>query len=150
MSLQKYLSNLNSADSQWGIWINPDNIDDYRIGQFCFDNGGVLDSKICVGSLDKLSFGFQSHCDAIEQYLKENQYLYYKGKKVKVNKEAILDIYREGTFDTDFTEFLEGEAQDIMKIWAECEAEDFVNNKIPGIIEQALKDAAQESPYSFA
>ena len=100
--------------------------------------------------MDKLSFGFQSHCDAIEQYLKENQYLYYKGKKVKVNKEAILDIYREGTFDTDFTEFLEGEAQDIMKIWAECEAEDFVNNKIPGIIEQALKDAAQESPYSFA
>lgn len=149
MSLQKYLSNLNSADSQWGIWVDPDNVDNYRIGQFCFENGGILDSKICIGSLDKLSFGLQSQHDAIKHYLEENQ-LTYKDKKVEVNPENILQAWSDGNLDEEFAEFLDNQSRHIMNIWAEYEAEDFVNNKIPEIIEQALKDASQESPYSFA
>jgi len=150
MSLQNYLSNLNSADSQYGIWINPDNINDYRIGQFQFENGGILDGKICIGSLDQLSFGFQSQHDAIKQYLKENQLLAYEGKKVKVNQKEILQAWSDGNLDPEFSSFLEKKSQDIMQTWAEYEAEEFVNNKIPEIIEQALEDADQESPYSFA
>ena len=142
MSLQEYLSNLNSADSQWGIWVNPDNVDDYRIGQFCFENGGILDEKICIGSLDKLSFGFQSQHDAIKQYLKESEFLSYKGRKVKVNKKGILQSWSDGILDEDFSKFLEDKSQLIMKIWAEYQAEEFVNNEIPEIIEQALEDAS--------
>lgn len=149
VSLQEKLSNLNSADSQWGIWINPSNVDDYRVGQFCFENGGVLDDKICIGSLDKLSFGFQSQYNAVEHYLKENQFLAYKGRKVKVNQAGILQAWSDGYLDEDFSKFLEDEAKSIMETWAECEAEDFVNNKIPEIIEQALKDAEEESPYAY-
>jgi len=152
MSLQEYLSNLNSADSQWGIWVNPDNINDYRIGQFQFETGGILDGdgKICIGSLDKLSFGFQSQHDAIKQYLEENQLLAYEGKKVKVNQKEILQSWSDGNLDPEFSSFLEKKSQDIMQTWAEYEAEEFVDNQLPKIIEQALKDASQESPYSFA
>ncbi|MEY2910762.1 MAG: hypothetical protein RLZZ184_71 [Cyanobacteriota bacterium] len=149
MSLQKYLSNLNSADSQWGIWVNPNNINDYRIGQFQFENGGILDGKICIGSLDQLSFGYQSQLDAIKQYLEENQLLTFEGKKVKVNQKEILQAWSDGNLDPNFSSFLEEKSQDIMEMWASYEAEEFVNNKIPEIIEQALEDADQESPYSF-
>jgi hypothetical protein len=140
MSLQEYLSNLNSADSQWGIWVDPDNINDYRIGQFQIETGGILDGdgKICIGSLDKLSFGFQSQHDAIKQYLEENQLLIYKGKKVKVNKKEILQAWSDGNLDADFAKFLEQNSLNIMQVWSECEAEEFVNNKIPEI-EQALR-----------
>jgi hypothetical protein len=141
MSLQEYLSNLNCADShsQWGIWVNPNNINDYRIGQF--QNDGILDEKICIGSLDKLSFGYQSQHDAIKQYLEENQLLAYKGKKVKVNQKEILQSWSDGNLDADFAKFLEEKSQDIMQTWAECEAEGFVGNQLPKIIEQALEDA---------
>ena len=148
-TFQEKLSNLNSADSQWGIWVNPDNIDDYRVGQFCFENGGLLDNKICIGSLDKLSFGFQSQHDAIAHYLKENHLLAYKGRKVKVNKEKILQAWSDGYLDEDFSEFLEDEAKSIMEIWAKCASEEFVINQIPQIIEQALKDVEEESSYAY-
>lgn len=134
MSLQEYLSNLNCADSQWGIWVDPDNVDHYRIGQCCFETGGILDGKICIGSLDKLSFGFQSQHDAIKQYLEENQLLIYKGKKVKVNQKEILQSWSDGNLDPEFSSFLEKKSQDIMQTWAEYEAEEFVNNKIPEIL----------------
>ena len=138
MSLQEKLSNLDSADSQWGIWVNPDNIDDYRVGQFCFENGGILDEKICIGSLDRLSFGFQSQHNAIKHYLEENEFLIYKGRKVKVNKKEILRAWSDENLDEEFAKFLESNSEDIMKIWAKYEAENFVNNEIPEIIKQAL------------
>jgi hypothetical protein len=150
MSLQEYLSDLNAADSQWGIWVNPDNINDYRIGQFQFENGGILDEKICIGSLEKLSFGFQSQHDAIKSCLEENKFLSYKSKKVKVNKKEILQAWSDGTLDPEFSSFLEKMSQPIMQTWAEYEAEEFIDNQLPKIIEQALEDASQESPYSFA
>ncbi|NBO72997.1 hypothetical protein EBV26_21395 [bacterium] len=145
MSLQEYLSNLNSADSRWGIWVNPGDVDDYTIRQFSSENG----KYIWIGSLDKLSFGFQSQHDAIKQYLEENQLLTFKGKKVKVNQKEILQAWSDGNLDPSFSSFLEEKSQPIMKMWASYEAEEFVNTKIPEIIEQALKDASQESPYSF-
>ena len=145
MSLQNYLSNLNSADSQYGIWINPDNINDYIVAPFSSEN----EKYIFIGSLKKLSFGYQSQHDAIKQYLKENQLLAYEGKKVKVNQKEILQAWSDGNLDPNFSSFLEEKSQDIMQVWSECEAEEFVNNKIPEILEQALEDASQESPYSF-
>ena len=134
MSLQEYLSNLNCPEPQWGIWVNPDNVNDYIVAPCCSENR----KYILIGSLDKLSFGFQSQHDAIKQYLEENQLLIYKGKKVKVNKKEILQAWSDGNLDADFAKFLEQNSLNIMQVWSECEAQEFVNNKIPEI-EQALR-----------
>ena len=59
MKLESYLAELNSADETWGVWVDPENPDNYRIGQRCFENGGIKDEFVFIGSLQKLSFGFQ-------------------------------------------------------------------------------------------
>lgn len=142
-SLVDYLKSLNSAETQWGIWVNPENIDDYRIGQFQFENGGILDDWICIGSLDKLSFGFQSTSEAIAQFIKDNkELLNYKDRPVKVNLKGIIEAYGSGYLDDDFRAYLEEKAEEVERIWSEMEAEDFVSNKVPEIIEQALNDCA--------
>lgn len=128
-TLFEYLKNLNSSETQWGVWVNPTDLDDYRIGQYCFENGGILDDFVCIGSLHKLSYGFQSHYDALKEYLKENQIdfekasITYKGKEILVSKEGILTAYGNGILDKDFEEFLDNEIEDVCNIWASLEAE---------------------------
>lgn len=140
-SLVEYLATLNSAESQWGVWVNPENVDEYRVGQFIFDNGGIDDGWICAGRLDNLSFGFQSQRDAIEQYLKEsNGLIQYGDRRVKVNIPAIVEAWSNGYLDADFQEFLEERAESIEQIWAVEEAEGFVYNQLSLIIEQAQED----------
>lgn len=140
-SLQDYLQQLNSAESQWGIWVNPENpTEEYRIGQYCFENGGMADSWVCVGSLENLSFGFQSTYDAIKQFIEDSDdAVVYNGKVVKVNAKGILEAYSSGLLDEDFQEFLESEAAKIEAIWAEEESWDFVHNKMPDILEEVQK-----------
>lgn len=64
-TFHKYLSQLNTTDSQWGLYVNPRNFDDYRIGQEQFENGGLLDDKVYVGSLESMSYGYQSESEAL-------------------------------------------------------------------------------------
>jgi hypothetical protein len=71
------------------------------------------------------------------------------GRKIKVDTEGVLRAFSDGNLDEKFRSFLEEKAQIFEQTWAECEAEDFVNNEIPEIIEQALKDAEEESPYAY-
>jgi hypothetical protein len=138
--LVKYLANLNSADSQWGVWVNPENTDEYRIGQFQFENGGILDNWICIGSLDRLSFGYQSQSDAIAQYLQdENSRIKYKDRYISVSIKGIVEAYSNGNLDDKFQAFLEEEACVIQKFWSEMEAENFVCNELPDLIEEVLK-----------
>ena len=73
-SLAEYLACLNSSENQWGIWVNPCNLDDYRIGQFIFENGGMRDGKVCIGSLDSLSYGCQSESNALKSFFEINRY----------------------------------------------------------------------------
>ena len=142
-TLIDYLTCLNTSDSQWGLWVNPENVDEYRIGQFIFDNGGLDDGWVCVGRLDNLSFGFQHTSGAIKEYLDDNDCeLTYKGRTVKVNRDGILEAYSSGNLDQEFQEFLESEAESIMGVWAEEEAWGFVHNKLPEIIAQAQEAVA--------
>lgn len=141
VKLVEFLKNLDSAESHRGIWVNRENIDQYRIGEFSFENGGVLDHWICIGSLDKLSFGFQSWADAIAQYLEdENSFIKYKDKLVRVNIGGILDAYSNGLLDEDFREFLEEKAEEVQVIWSQMKAENFVINQIPKILSQAKEE----------
>jgi hypothetical protein len=154
LPLVEYLQNLNSAESLWGVWVNPENVDEYRIGQFQFENGGILDDWICAGSLDTLSFGHQSMEDAIEALLTNHSTRYkpgfvYKGKEVRVNVKGILEAYREGNLDFDFLQALESEAEAIANEWSKLEAEDFVYNKLPEIIEQ-FQESSKENTLIYS
>lgn len=140
--LQEYLQQLNSAETQWGIWVNPDNpTEEFRTGQFLFENGGLRDGWVCIGNLEELSFGSQSTYDAFEEYLKQNRnVIRYGGRTVKVNPRSLLDAYSSGNLSEGLVEFLEDEASDIEEEWAEVEAENFVENEPPDILEAALEE----------
>jgi hypothetical protein len=128
--LRDYLANLNSAESNWGIWVDPDNLDDYRIGQKIFENGGLLDEKVYIGNLEELSCGNQSQLEAIENFLSNRErYLHgiaefkYGERLVRCNTKAVLTAWSEDRLDSDFREFLESEAAEIEAEWAKNEAE---------------------------
>lgn len=136
MNLVEYLAQLNTCENQWSLWVNPENPDEYRVGQNIFENGGVLDGYINIGSLDSLSFGYQSITEALESYLNScgNEIL-YQGKKVKINSEAILEAYQSSRLSSDFELFLKSQAEEICETWAQEEADGFVENKLPKILE---------------
>lgn len=142
--LLDYLKGLNSAESQWGIWVNPENPqDEYRVGQYCFENGGVKDDWIHIGSLDDLSYGFQSMSEAIESYLSNLDCVQFKGRKVRVNKKAIVEAWSNGSLDDEFREFLESEAEAVKEVWADCEASAFVYDEMPEKIAAVLKERSE-------
>jgi hypothetical protein len=117
MSLAQYLASLNSSETQWSVYVDPANLDNYRVGQDCFENGGINDGFVGIGSLESLSFGFQSTADAIESLLESGR-IHYKGREVRVRSKAILDAYRDGDLDSGFQEFLEAECEEIKQVWA--------------------------------
>jgi hypothetical protein len=158
-SLANYLQALCSADSHQGIWVNPENIDEYRIGQFVFENGGIKDDWVCIGSLDRLSFGFQSEHDAIKSLLEEGDHPHnhskdirsytYNERKTWVSVKGILNAYNEGLLNPDFLESLAKDAELIMDEWAAFQSGYFVSDELPLIIEQALANRKEtELVYS--
>ena len=58
MKLKDRLMRFSSIENQWGIWadapFSPDS--DSRLGQTQFENGGLLDDKEFVGTLDLFNF----------------------------------------------------------------------------------------------
>lgn len=74
MNLFERLMNLESNDSSQGVWIDPDNYDDHRIGQICFENGEVLDDKIFIGTFEELQYLFASSSPE-ERELQVNYFL---------------------------------------------------------------------------
>lgn len=150
-ALRDYLKTLNSSDSQWGVWVNPKNpTEDHRIGQYCFENGGLLDGWILIGSLENLSFGFQSESDAFASWISDGQSehistltrtISFNDRDVHVNPEALYEAYTEGKLEKAFAGFIDNELQDITTEWADLAAEDFVENRLPEILESALAEA---------
>ena len=65
MRLQQRLENLSTSETQWGIWADaPFTADsESRIGQTQFENGGLLDSKVFVGTLYSLSLQIEEQID---------------------------------------------------------------------------------------
>ena len=142
-NLISYLSELNTSDNSWGLYVNPQNIDNYRIGQVCFENGGLLDKYVFVDTLDKLSFGSQSTYEILETYLSNNNGIgefTYKGKKSKCDVEAIFNAYLEGKLDINFYAFLEKEINYISNMWSTWSAENFVDEVLPDILNREKTD----------
>lgn len=152
---KNFLQQLNSAESQWGIWVNPENpTEEFRTGQFCFENGGIRDGWVCIGSLDKLSFGFQSNQDAFASWVSEGrsdslssdiESITYRNKRVDINPEALYEAWCNGDLDSEFAEFISKEVEEIKEIWSENQASDFVDNELPEILENA--NTAEEESY---
>lgn len=135
--LINYLAELNTADNSWGLYVDPKNIDNYRIGQICFENGGILDNYIFINTLDNLSFGFQSIREILESYLNSSNGIgefIYKGKKSKCNVETIINAYFEEKLDKEFHQFLKDDINSICNMWSLWEAENFVEEKLPNIL----------------
>lgn len=127
MKLVDYLAQLNTFDSSWGLYVNPANVDDYRIGQRIFENGGLLDDKVFADTLDNVSFADQSYSVAISCYIARcNNEIEYKGRKVKVNTEGILNAYHLYLLDKEFEDFLMCKAEEIHAEWAREDAERYV------------------------
>jgi len=117
-TLINYLATLNSNETQWGIWVNPENLDEFRIGQKIHQNGGVLDNYEYIGDCESLSYGFQSRQDAVKEVLENNPILLYQGKKVLFNKTALYEAYTNDALDADFENFLNAEAEKYEQQWA--------------------------------
>ena len=136
-NLTIFLSELNTADNTWGLYVNPNDINSYRIGQICFENGGLSDNYVFVDTLDNLSFGFQSIVEILKVYLNNNNGVgefIYTGKKSKCNVDAIISAYFEERLDKQFRQFLEEDINKICNMWSVWEAEAFVEEKLPEIL----------------
>lgn len=157
--LKEYLSKLNTSDSQWGLWVNPDNFDDFRIGQFCFENGGMIDDFVCAGDLSALSFGFQSYREAFSSRfdLKLKQapedFEWYASdhdqRFCQVNAEALFEAWEQWAWSGEskpahpMFEYIEKEVDAEIANKIKEEVDFFVGDTLPNIMEQAAKDEAQ-------
>lgn len=139
MSLLEYLTRLNSVDATWGIWVNPQNINDYRIGEIMHENGGMRDNKIFIGNLESLSFGFQSEEDALEHVLVHG--VEFKGRLIRCNRKAMKDAFFEKKLHPEFEQHLQQRVDLICEEWAHVEAENFIEQSIPQLLEQAHAEA---------
>jgi len=134
--LVKYLANLNTCDSNWGLYVNPDDLDDFRIGQRCFENGGLLDEKVYVGSLESLSFGHQDVCNYDVMDLLE---------RTEEGDYVIEGIVFNDPDDPRVADLLEERAEELAQYWAEEGAWNFVHFELPDILEEALEKRMSKS-----
>lgn len=119
-ALSRYIQSLNTTETQWGIYVNPHNpLEEYRIGQFCFENGGVSDNWVCIGSLESLSYSLQSEGDQIDDILR---YQSYKGRKTKFDADGIKEAYFENRLDPEFDQWLRDQVEEGCRLNAEYEA----------------------------
>jgi hypothetical protein len=62
--LVKYLSKLNSTETQWGIYVDPDDLNEYT----CNEHGGP-DGWVNIGTPESLGCGLQSTYEAVKAFL---------------------------------------------------------------------------------
>lgn len=136
-ALSEYLMGLNTSDSQWGLWVNPENpTEEFRIGQYCFENGGLDDDWVCVGSLDRLSFGFQSESEAFEDCFKISPI--FEGTPFEeMDEDEVYDLYCQEELPSDLQAQVDEYIEDWQSQAAEWEADYFVDQTLPEILESA-------------
>ena len=55
MSVEDFLSQLNTAQKNWGLWLNRDNGQDYHVGHYAFEHDQMPKHFIHVDNLDHLA-----------------------------------------------------------------------------------------------
>lgn len=148
MTLQEYLSQLNSASIEWGIWVDPKNPDNYRIGQFIHENGGLLDGWVGIGSLESLSYGNYCEPKVLDYILsshrgsEKSEYteFLFDGRIVKCHRESMKKAYFDNFLAPHLAEYLRKEVETISQVWAKEEASVFVSDLLPDILEAKSKE----------
>jgi hypothetical protein len=138
MTLVAYLAGLNSTETQWSIFVNPGNPDEYTCSQWDGPDGWVK-----IGSPESLSYGFQSVYEAVKSFLEGcGDSFEFNGRKVRFSLKGLLEAYSERNIagNDALWGWLESEAADIMAEWSQNEAELFVADQLPGILSQAKAD----------
>ena len=55
MTVEEFLTQLNIAQKGWGLWIDRNDIHNYHIGQYAFENDRIPKSFVHVDNLDHLA-----------------------------------------------------------------------------------------------
>ena len=134
--LIKYLASLNSTETQWGIYVDPENIDEFTCSQY------RPDGWVRIGSPDSLSFRFVPTDEVIDSHLMGVDSIEYKGKKVRFNRKGLISAYSEGRLDEEFNDWLMEEIEPTREAISLSEAETFVSDRLPEIIEKYQSDLA--------
>jgi hypothetical protein len=158
MNLVQFLSKLNSCDRYTGIWVNPSNLDEYRVGMFELKNGGLDDDWICIGSLERLNFREQSVAELMREVLQKNGWslqkpdvgsFFHRGKPIRVSISATTEAFVNRKLDKDFYETLHEEVVKLKEEWSELDAEQFVNQEVRPIIGEHLMSLDREPSMSY-
>lgn len=156
MNFQRWLAKNNSDEEQWGVWVNPRDVQDYRIGQYCFENGGILDDWAHIGSIESLAYERRLYTGEEDgySYLIENndeESILFKGKIVRFSREGLAKLYGQGDsrLNPEFVEAIEKnldlQCEQFSQEWAEQKIEELKKYFAPGgEYEQEQKELAKE------
>lgn len=131
LTLLEFLQQLNTSDSSNVLYVNRDDISDYRIGNNTIQYDE--DTYLRVGPLDELSYGYQSVQDSVLEWIgqqrevKGKRYIkleWRKGWSSLFDKSALQDAYKlwSDLMHPEFREWLEGQAETVREVWAYEEA----------------------------
>lgn len=131
-TLTQFLSELDSPREDWYLYIDPNDIDDWRMGYYKFHYG----ERIPIGPLSRISFGRQDHHEALlavlhHQANRPTGWLDYKGNTVVVNVAKIVELYGKGKLDYEFESTLQELVKQTMKDWSLRGAQTFVSEVLP-------------------
>lgn len=131
-TLEQFLTELDSPRDDWFVYVDPADINDWRMGYCKFHYG----ERIPIGPLSKISFAKQSDEEALLSVLhqKVNRkigWVEYKGRTVLLNVNKVLDLYKAGKLHHEFESFLRHQITTTKTQWARQGASAFVNDVLP-------------------
>lgn len=61
MNTVEFLSQLNDAEKNWGLWVDQKHTENYHVGQYFFENDRLPKSFVHLGTLDELAHSRQKY-----------------------------------------------------------------------------------------
>lgn len=129
MSLKEYLIQLDSADSNWELYVDPNDWDNFEISTV------PIEGMVKLGNLSQLSFGYQSYEEALWDFLYSHKIgefasFYYpgNGRTIRVKIEEFIEAYVSDELDPKLRSFLDSEIEKIHQQWSINEVELFLED----------------------
>ena len=114
-SLIEYLVKLDTDDNTLSLYVDPDNLDDYAIGQDYLENGGVDDRMVRADTLCQASFGYKYQRKLFHKYLHR-----MSESLPPLPEETLLMSVAERDYklDEEFKQFFNSRIESILHEWA--------------------------------
>lgn len=141
MKLQEYIRDLDSFSTTCGLWVNPQNVDDYRLGETMFKNGGLLDGKVFIGTLGNLSLPRLGQLEALRELLEyycpnRGDYMYIADKKVRMNRISVAELYEDDMLDETFKACLDEYIEAWISDDLDFKAQEYLDLELPEYLQQ--------------